>query len=86
MPLDGDRLARWARAAVVGLWSISVMRWGRVRSVRVVGREAARRPLERMTVLANGKLCLAGSYALHRYLCEQGRFERAVNNINICVR
>jgi hypothetical protein len=30
-----------------------------------------------MTVLAHGKLCLAGSYALHRQLCEQGDFERA---------
>jgi hypothetical protein len=30
-----------------------------------------------MTALANGKLCLAGSYALHRHLCEQGHFERA---------
>ena len=30
-----------------------------------------------MTVLAHGKLCLAGSYALHRQLCEQGHFERA---------
>ena len=30
-----------------------------------------------MTVLAHGKLCLAGSYALHRHLCEQGDFERA---------
>ena len=26
-----------------------------------------------MTVLAHGKLCLAGSYALHRHLCEQGQ-------------
>ena len=30
-----------------------------------------------MTVLTSGNLCLAGSYALHRQLCEQGRFERA---------
>ena len=30
-----------------------------------------------MTVLAHGKLCLAGSYALNRHLCEQGDFERA---------
>ena len=30
-----------------------------------------------MTVLAHGKLCLAGSYALYRHLCEQGDFERA---------
>ena len=30
-----------------------------------------------MTVLAHGKLCVAGSYALHRQLCEQGHFERA---------
>ena len=30
-----------------------------------------------MTVLAHGKLCLAGSYALHRQLREQGDFERA---------
>jgi hypothetical protein len=30
-----------------------------------------------MTALAHGKLCIAGSYALHRHLCEQGQFERA---------
>ena len=30
-----------------------------------------------MTVLTHGQLCLAGSYALHRQLCEQGQFERA---------
>merc|ERR1712185_465706 len=30
-----------------------------------------------MTALANGEVCLAGSYALHRHLCEQGQFEWA---------
>ena len=43
-PLDGDRLARWARPGVAGLGSVPVMRWGRVRSVRVVGPQAPTEP------------------------------------------
>ena len=40
MPLDGDRWARWARVGARRLVGVPVMRWGRVRSVRVVGAEA----------------------------------------------
>eukprot|EP00966_Prymnesium_polylepis_P007727 177120-Prymnesium_polylepis.1 len=45
VPLDGDRLARWARAGAERLGSVPVTRWGRVRSARVVGPEA---PTERV--------------------------------------
>jgi hypothetical protein len=45
VPLDGDRLARWARAGAERLGSVPVTRWGRVRSARVVGPEAPTEPL-----------------------------------------
>ena len=38
VPLDGDRLARWARAGAARLGGVPVTRWERVRSARFVGR------------------------------------------------
>ena len=46
VPLDGDRLARWARAGAGRLGGVPVTRWGRVRSARVVGREAPKELME----------------------------------------
>jgi hypothetical protein len=43
--LDGDRLARWARAGAGRLGGVPVTRWGRVRSARVGGREAPTEPM-----------------------------------------